>query len=144
MKYALKILILLLTLFIISCEKDKVLQSENCIENCQCIAGNYVGTFNREGSINLSANIDIEFTDTSYFDSTPSGYSPYICSGGYTCDTDSLYMQNTCAFTGSIDGTLILTGNWKYVISADTLILEKPFANPPTNGYVETYRLVKQ
>ncbi|WP_345006982.1 hypothetical protein [Snuella lapsa] len=97
------------------------------------INGEYVGTFERDGN---TSNVTLDFNNGIYSGESEVVKFPAICNGNYSISNNSIQFQNECIWTAEFDWTLILSDEWRYGLSGNTLILSK------TNG--GKYTLTKQ
>lgn len=109
-----------------SCSDDDDKSSQN-------IDGNYIGTFERNGTI---ANVEITLNNGNFVGNSQTEKFPAICKGTFDENSNEIVFLNDCLYTADFDWTLILNENWTYTFSNNVLTLNK------SNG--DQYILQKQ
>lgn len=122
-----KILILIGLIFVIlSCNNDN--------ENSQPeINGEYVGIFERGEN---SSNVELTFNNGNWNGESETEKFPALCNGNYSISGNLITFENACPWTAEFDWSLILSDDWNYNLTGNTLVLTK------ANG--DKYTLTKQ
>lgn len=123
------ILVTVFSLIIISCDKS----NETNLTNNTSIEGEYIGTFERSGSI---SNVELNLNDNEFNGNSDIDKFPAICNGEFTISDDTLIFENKCGWYANFDWTLILNENWNYTYENSTLTMVK------SNG--DKYILIRQ
>lgn len=130
------ILLIVLLIGITACEKSKNPDSNPP-------QGTYIGTFQR-----ISPHYDSQVSNVilSFFGGKWSGQSdiskyPALCSGAFTVTENYFDFTNACAWTAEFDWSLILSGEYEYQLTGDSLILFKYNTIPKSNSNCDIYRL---
>lgn len=85
-------------------------------------SGNFVGTFERNNS---TSNVQINFTNNTFTGQSESQLFPALCSGTFETTNSTITFQNECVWTANFDWTLIISDEWSYTFSNNTLLLVK-------------------
>ncbi|EKT4520703.1 hypothetical protein JE945_002472 [Flavobacterium psychrophilum] len=113
-----KILIIVTFLFIlISCSKN-----DAEVEIPQNINGNYVGFFERNG---VSSNVQLNLTNGTFNGQSTTLKFPALCNGTYIITSNTITFEDKCMWTAEFDWTLILNGEWNYIMNGNNLTLTK-------------------
>ena len=113
-----KILIGVTLLFVlISCNKN---DSEIAIP--QITNGNYIGIFERNG---VNSNVQLNLNSGTFNGQSTTQKFPALCNGTYSSTNNTINFEDTCVWTAEFDWTLILNGEWNYVVNGSVLTLTK-------------------
>ena len=113
-----KILIGVTLLFVlISCNKN---DSEIAIP--QITNGNYIGIFERNG---VNSNVQLNLNSGTFNGQSTTQKFPALCNGTYSITGNTINFEDKCVWTAEFDWTLILNGQWNYVMSGNILTLTK-------------------
>jgi len=127
-------MILSLGLLISSCDKNELEKD---------FSANYTGTFIRTNTSPIenpaTANVTIQFTDTSFSGTSDVNHYPAICSGTFRISQTKLEVVNKCAFTADFDWTYIFKGQYNYELKNDSLLIWREYEN----GVKDIYKLAK-
>ena len=97
------------------------------------IDGNYIGTFERSGN---TSNVELTFNNGNWMGESETVKFPALCYGTYSNSGNVMTFENACFWTADFDWTLILGGDWNYILNGNSLIMTK------SNG--DKYTLTKQ
>jgi len=127
-------IIFCLALFFISCKKTT---SNFIIPN-----GTYSGTFQRltdtGGPI---SNVTITFSGNTWTGQSQYAKYPALCHGAYReKSADSITFENACPWTAEFDWSLILSGDYKIIISDKNLQINRSYSGV----YSDIYKLTRQ
>ncbi len=104
--------------------------------------GTYSGTFQR--LINTGgqiSNVTITFSGNTWTGQSQYPKYPALCKGTYKeKSADSISFENSCPWTAEFDWSLILSGDYKIVISGENLEMSHNYRN----GYSDIYKLKRQ
>ena len=119
-------------MLLLSCEKSA--------HRTKAFTGNYTGTFERRAGVaGPVSNVTITFNNGIWIGQSQTAKYPALCNGTYQVSgTDSIQFINACVWTAEFDGTLILSGNYKYEENGNTLLLTRT-----RNNYTDIYTLTK-
>jgi len=133
---SLYIVILALLIALSSCEKAK--NTTTAIPD-----GTYFGTFQRTGpdADGQIANVSLTFHSGVWFGESDLEKYPALCRGTYKVDGNKLIFINECAWTAEFDWSLILSGEYSFVLEGDSLTFSKEIANPTNSSSVDIYKL---
>src|SRR5450755_2084189 len=107
------LLFLFMAVAIVSCTKNNA---------GPVISGTYSGTFTRNlGDSSLTSNVTFVFI-SNIFSGTTTGNFPLICPGNFQTTADSIEFNNPCVLPANIDEAFMLTGNYKLVVTGDSVI----------------------
>lgn len=120
---------LFLIIFITTgCDRDPI-QTISVSE----LRGEYTGTFERDGEV---ANVELQFNNRQYTGYSEIAKFPAICKGEFTIKSNVIVFTNICPWTAEFDWSLILTGEWVYQFTGNTLTL--------TSSIGDKYTLTKK
>ena len=113
-----KILIIVTLLFVlISCSKNvaeaEIPQNTN---------GNFIGIFERNG---VTSNVQLNLTSGTFNGQSTTQKFPALCNGTYIITSNTITFEDKCVWTAEFDWTLILNGEWNYVMNGNILTLTK-------------------
>lgn len=128
------ILVLGLVFFMGSCKKENKTDAIAAIPN-----GTYTGTFQRTGGPISNVTIMVSGSDWSGQSQTPQ--YPALCQGGYSSTVEGdISFANECVWTANFDWTLILNGEYDFVMNGRDIELTKDY-----NGLMkDVYKLTRQ
>ena len=130
--------ILTLTILISSCKKNNA-DNDNAliIKN-----GTYIGTFQRQVSgSGLISNVTITFNRSDWTGQSQYAKYPALCRGTYKIDgADQITFENSCPWTAEFDWTLILSGEYKLIVSGNSIEISKDYSG----AFKDIYKLTKQ
>lgn len=123
-----------LAVLIVSCKKEA---STVNIPN-----GIYSGTFQRlTDTGGVTSNVSISIVNQTWEGQSQFPKYPALCRGIYKyLDADSMYFENSCPWTAEFDWSLILSGNYKVVLSGKSLEISRKYSNV----YLDIYKLTRQ
>lgn len=116
MKIKILIFATLLLLFV-GCSRN---QAEVTIP--QNTSGNYVGIFERNGT---SSNVQLNLNNGTFNGQSTTQKFPALCNGTYLIVGNVITFDSKCAWTADFDWTLILNGDWNYIMNGKILTLTK-------------------
>lgn len=130
-----KILLLMLIVVVIaSCTKSS--------DSPPSISGTYTGTYTRNlGDSSYSSSVTFVFLSNVFSGST-TGNFPLICPGTFQTTVDSIEFNNPCVLPANINEAFMLTGNYKLVVSGDSVTFSRLMGDFIYEE--DTYRLKKQ
>jgi hypothetical protein len=106
------LLFLLFVVLIASCTKNN---------DAPVISGTYSGTFTRNlGDSSFTSSVTFVFL-SDVFSGTANGNFPIICPGTFLTTPDSIKFDNPCVLPANVDEAFMLTGNYKLLVSGDSL-----------------------
>jgi hypothetical protein len=110
------LLFLLLIVLMSSCTKSN---------NAPALSGTYSGTFTMNlGDSSFTSNVTFVFLSNIFSGST-TGNFPIICPGNFLTTADSIKFDNPCILPANVDEAFILTGNYKLVVSGDSVTFSR-------------------
>lgn len=121
-------LLLLVLLINTGCDRDPI-QTISVTE----LRGEWAGTFERDGEL---SNVELQFNNRQYTGSSEIQKFPAICKGEFTLKSNVIVFSNMCPWTAEFDWTLILNGEWSYVLTGNVLTL--------TSSIGDKYTLTKK
>lgn len=108
--------------------------------------GEYTGNFSRkniqtnEGSV---SGIKISFSDETWTGESESEKYPALCRGTYVIENNKILFENQCAWTTEFDGSLILNGEYEFILAEDKIEFIRTYNNIGSNNYQDVYSLQK-
>ncbi len=113
-----KILIIVTLLFVlISCSKN-----DAEAEIPQNTNGNFIGIFERNG---VTSNVQLNLTSGTFNGQSTTQKFPALCNGTYIITSNTITFEDKCVWAAEFDWTLILNGEWNYVMNGNILTLTK-------------------
>lgn len=119
-------LLLTFAMTIIGCDKD----DDNTETN---VDGNYIGVFERAGN---TSDVELSINNGTWTGESETEKFPALCNGHYSISGNIITFENACPWTAEFDWSLILSDDWNYNLTSNTLVLTK------ANG--DKYTLTKQ
>jgi hypothetical protein len=127
------LVILLIVVSVFSCTKNN---------DTPTISGTYSGTFTRNlGDSSYISNVTFVFL-SDVFSGTANGNFPIICPGNFQTTLDSILFNNPCILPDNVDEAFMLTGNYKLVVSGDSVTFSRLIGDFVYEE--DIYRLKKQ
>ena len=113
-----KILIIVTLLFVlINCSRK-----DAEVEIPQNTNGNYIGIFIRN---DVSSNVQLNLTSGTFNGQSTTQKFPALCNGTYIITSNTITFEDKCVWTAEFDWTLILNGEWNYIMNGSILTLTK-------------------
>ena len=97
------------------------------------LEGHYVGIFERGEK---TSNVELTLNNRAFNGQSEIVNFPALCNGTYTISGNKIAFINHCIWTADFDWTLVLGGEWTFILHNDILIM--------TNSQEDKYTLVKQ
>jgi len=97
------------------------------------VEGNYIGTFERKGTI---SNVEIDLKNSAFTGKSDTEKFPAICRGSFEMSHNTVTFRDECPWTAEFDWSLILSGKWDVRFKKNTLIL--------TNSLGDSYHLTRK
>ncbi len=101
----------------------------SCTKNTDsspAISGTYVGTYTRNlGDSSYNSNIKFVFLSNVFSGTSTSEDFPIICPGTFQTTADSILFNNPCVLPGNINEAFMLMGNYKLVVSGDSVTFSR-------------------
>lgn len=104
--------------------------------------GTYKGTFQRSYNPHVS-NVTITFSGDKFSGTSDSLHYPNICDGTFSVSTGVVSFQSSCFYTAAADGPYILSGDCKFTVLGDSLMLTHDY-NGDLFYFYDSYKLKKQ
>ncbi len=135
MKYLYVILVSLVIGFC-GCEKAGI--SQKVIPD-----GTYTGTFQRKtiSGEGLKANISITFSAGRWYGQSDMMNYPSLCRGIFKTELNKLIFENECAWTADFDWSLIVSGEYKYILAGDSLLISRDYGSHGVESYTDVYTI---
>ena len=124
----------LVILYFSSCKKNN--------SNFFIPEGTYIGTFQRNTSTaGQISNVTITFSANNWSGQSQYAKYPALCHGTYTPKgNDSINFVNACPWTAEFDWTLILSQDYKIIISGKDIEISKDY----NGAFKDLYKLTRQ
>jgi hypothetical protein len=108
--------------------------------------GTYTGTFQRQlvtgnGEI---ANVSITFCSNTWSGQSDKSEYPALCNGTYKIEKQKIIFVNDCVWTAEFDWSLILGGEYNYVLEGAQLKITRYYQRQLFTDFTDTYTLTKQ
>jgi len=108
--------------------------------------GIYNGTFQRQlvtgdGEI---ANVSISFSSNNWSGQSDKPKYPALCNGTYKLEKQKIIFTNDCPWTAEFDWSLILGGEYDYVLEVTQLKITKYYQRQLFTDFNDIYTLTKQ
>lgn len=118
------LMLIVLVIGISGCEKSKTV-------NEQFPEGTYIGTFQRTIALGDEqvSNVILTFSEGKWSGQSDLLNYPALCHGLYTIENNKIVFTNDCAWTANFDWSLILSGEYNYIYSDSSLIIQKNYTN---------------
>lgn len=101
--------------------------------------GTYTGTFQRTGS--PVSTVTITFSGSNWAGQSQTLQYPALCQGGYSTTIEGdISFDDVCFWTANFDWTLILTGEYDFIMDGRNIELTKGYYN----GTKDVYKLTRQ
>ena len=92
-------------------------------------SGTYEGTFTRSGDTSGPSHIQIIFHKDSFSGTSNRPLYPAICNGTYRFFSDSIAIQNDCAFPAFLLWNDIFSGNFEYSTNGDSIYFTRNYGD---------------
>jgi hypothetical protein len=126
---------LTLTILISSCEK-KDTGTDYLIKN-----GTYVGTFQRKVSgTGPISNVTLTFNSGNWTGESQYAKYPALCHGTYITTPGQISFENSCVWTADFDWTLILSFDYKLLVSGNNIEISRDY----NGAFTDIYNLARQ
>jgi len=127
-------------LILYSCESDRTY-------NLKIPDGTYFGTFQRKHAFGLgdgTATVSLIFSSNTWTGQSDKTNYPALCHGTYKIENNKIIFTNLCVFTADFDWSLILSGDYDFSLSSDSLIFFHNSIGPTTDAWIDQYLLSRE